>query len=148
MSEQPYYDDKVLRAKLRPLKRILGEVLKTQANPEVAVLVEKLQRQFAALQHDYSQAKCRQLLTGLHDLSPDTLQEVIRAFSVYFSLLNIAEESSSLHYRRQQADRNLHFWPGSFHDTLLFFKQAGVGPLQLQSLLDVLHYLPVMTAHP
>ncbi|PPD22858.1 MAG: phosphoenolpyruvate carboxylase [Methylomonas sp.] len=148
MSEQPYFDDSVLRSNLKHLKQILTNVLKTQANAEVAATVEKLQRQFAALQRDGSPGKRQQLLATLQDLPADTLKEVIRAFSVYFSLLNIAEESSNLHHRRQQAEKDKHFWQDSFHDTLLIFKEQGIGIDQLQTLLDALLYLPVMTAHP
>ena len=74
--------------------------------------------------------------------------EVVRVFNRYFSLLNIAEESHYLRLRRRQAEQGGHYWPGSFHDTLLALKESGVTADKLQVLLDELLYLPVMTAHP
>ncbi len=144
---QPY-DDKALRTATRLLRVMLGKVLKNQASPKVATIVEQLQRQFIALQRDDSPAKHQQLRKTLEDLPAETLNEVIRAFSMYFSLLNIAEESTQLQYRRRQIEKNKHYWRGSFHDTLLSFKTAGISVEQLQPLLDEMHYLPVMTAHP
>ncbi|QPK63779.1 phosphoenolpyruvate carboxylase [Methylomonas sp. LL1] len=142
------YDDKSLRASIRLLKVMLSKVLKSQASPRVADIVEQLQNQFAALQRDGNPSRRQQLLKTLQDLPADTLNEVIRAFSLYFSLLNIAEESTGLQQRRRQIEKNKHYWRGSFHDTLLAFKNSGVTASQLQSLLDDLNYLPVMTAHP
>ena len=95
-------------------------------------------------------ARCgrQQLLDGLKNLPPDILTEVIRAFSMYFSLLNIAEESTNLHRRHREIEKNKHFWRGSFHDTFLNLKQSGINLTELQSLLKELTYMPVMTAHP
>ncbi len=146
-SIQPY-DDKALRCNIRLLKQILAKVLKTQASPKVSNTLEQLQRQFAALQRDASPAHRQQLLNCLNNLPTDTQSEVIRAFSMFFSLLNIAEESANLRQRRRQAENDKHFWPCSFHDTLLNLRQAGVNADQLQRLFDNLSYMPVMTAHP
>ncbi|MGR8930116.1 MAG: phosphoenolpyruvate carboxylase [Gammaproteobacteria bacterium] len=144
---QPY-DDKSLRAAIRSLRTMLGKVLQNHASPRVAAIVEQLQSQFSALQRDNNPTKREQLLKTLHNLPAETLDEVIRAFSMYFSLLNIAEESTQLQHRRRQIEKNKHYWRGSFHDTLLAFKNAGINAEQLQPLLDEMHYLPVMTAHP
>jgi phosphoenolpyruvate carboxylase len=145
---QPVYDEKPLRTTTRLLKLLLSGVLKTQSDPRIAGIVEQLQRQFAALQRDGSAARRQQLLESLQALPPQQLTEVIRAFSMYFSLLTIAEESTNLHRRRREAEKNAHFWRGSFHDTVLTFKQSGVSLDQLQLLLNQLTYMPVMTAHP
>ena len=144
---QPY-DDKALRSAIRALKIMLRKMLQSHASPRVASIVELLQRQFTALQRDNSPAKRQQLLKTLEDIPAETLNEVIRAFSMYFSLLNIAEESTQLQHRRRQIEKNKHYWRGSFHDTLLAFKNTGIEAGQLQPLLDQMHYLPVMTAHP
>lgn len=148
MVSKPRYDDKALRTTVRLLKLILSRVLKTQSDPKISSIVEQLQRQFAALQRDGSSARRQQLLDSLKHLPADILSEVIRAFSMYFSLLNIAEESTNLHQRRREAEKDKHFWRGSFHDTLLNLKQSGVNLAELQILLNELIYMPVMTAHP
>jgi phosphoenolpyruvate carboxylase len=141
-------DEKKLRNNIQLLRRILSQVLKTQSSHKAVAIVESLQRQFAALQRDGSAAQRQHLMSSLRNLSAETLTEVIRAFSMYFSLLNIAEESNNLHARRRQAAHDPRFWFGSFHDTLLDLKNAGIGIDQLQTLLNGLCYMPVMTAHP
>lgn len=140
--------DKNLRNNVQLLRRILGQVLKTQANPKIATMVDQLQKEFAALQREGNPARREQLLKSLRAIPVESQTEVIRAFSMYFSILNIAEESNNLHQRRRQIESGKHFWFGSFHDTLLKLQESGVSLSQLQALLNDLDYMPVMTAHP
>lgn len=148
MAETLIHDDKALRNEIRLLKQILAQVLKTEAGPKISGMIEQLQRQFSALQRDPSPAHRQQLIDSMRNLSVESQSEAIRAFSIYFSLLNIAEESTNLHQRRREAEKNKHFWRGSFHDTLLNLQQSGIGIGELQTLLDQMLYMPVMTAHP
>ncbi|MDD5321058.1 MAG: phosphoenolpyruvate carboxylase [Methylococcales bacterium] len=141
-------DDKELRRSIRLLGSVLTRVLKTQARSEIAATVEQLQRRFAGLLRDDSLPRRLNLLETVEGLDPEAIGEVVRVFNRYFSLLNIAEESHYLRIRRRQAERGGHYWPGSFHDTLLALKESGVTAEKLQVLLDELLYLPVMTAHP
>jgi phosphoenolpyruvate carboxylase len=73
---------------------------------------------------------------------------VVRAFSIYFSLVNIAEESYSHKQRRKDVDRFGPTWNGSFVKTLRELKDQNVSAEQVQSLLDQMAYIPVITAHP
>jgi phosphoenolpyruvate carboxylase len=141
-------DDKELRRGIRLLGSVLARVLKTQSGPQVAAVVEQLQRGYASLLRDGGAVRRRQLLETIEQLEPETVGEVERAFNLYFNLVNIAEESYNLRQRRRLAERGGHYWRGSFHDTLLTLKQSGVTPEKLQVLLDELLYLPVLTAHP
>ena len=141
-------DDKELRHSIRLLDSVLTQVLKTQARPEIAATVEQLQHRFAGLLRDGSLLRRLHLLETVEGLDPEAIGEVVRVFNRYFSLLNIAEESHYLRLRRRQAEQGGHYWPGSFHDTLLALKESGVTADKLQVLLDELLYLPVMTAHP
>jgi phosphoenolpyruvate carboxylase len=141
-------DDKELRRSIRLLGSVLTRVLKTQARPEIAATVEQLQHRFTELLCDQSLSRRQHLLETIEGLDPEAIGEVVRVFNRYFSLLNIAEESHYLRIRRRQAERGGHYWPGSFHDTLLKLKESGVTADKHQVLLDELLYLPVMTAHP
>jgi phosphoenolpyruvate carboxylase len=142
-------DDAELRRGIRLLGSVLARVLETQAGPAVAATVDRLQRSFAGLRREGGRTRRRQqLIEAVERLEPEVVGEVVRAFNLHFSVVNIAEESFNLRQRRRQAERGEHHWPGSFHDTLLVLKQSGVTPEHLQVLLDALLYLPVMTAHP
>jgi len=83
-------DDKELRQSIRLLDSVLTQVLKTQARPETAATVEKLQHRFAGLLSDRSQLGRLHLLETVKSLDPDAIGEVVRVFNRYFSLLNIA----------------------------------------------------------
>ncbi|WP_036300748.1 phosphoenolpyruvate carboxylase [Methylomarinum vadi] len=140
-------DDNKLSHSSKVLGSLLTKVLKTQARPEVYKAVEQLQKQFAGLLRDEtSESHRRHLLETVENLDEEAMNEVVRVFSHYFSLLNIAEESYNLKNRNKQLVG--HYWPGSFHDTLITLKESGVGADKLQTLLDELLYMPVMTAHP
>lgn len=138
-------DETRLRRGIRLLDGLLARVLKSEGGAEVAGTVELLRRGVGGLRRHRSP---RQWTDSIARLGPDALSAVIRAFSLYFSLANIAEESHYLSYRRRQAERGGHFWRGSFHDTLLGLQKAGFSGDELQTVLDRLLYLPVLTAHP
>jgi len=95
-----------------------------------------------------SKSESQDLLEAIEKLPSEVIDKVVRAFNLYFSLVNIAEESYALKLRRQLAESGGHYWQGSFHDTLLTLKQSGVSVEQIQTLFNELLYLPVLTAHP
>ena len=143
------YDDKELARSKRLLLSIFDKKLKTIAGQDITAIVERLQNDFDKLSlKPEAKPESQQLLETIEKLPSETIDKVVRAFNLYFSLVNIAEESYALKLRRQLAESGGHYWQGSFHDTLLTLKQSGVTVEQLQTLLHELLYLPVLTAHP
>jgi phosphoenolpyruvate carboxylase len=142
-------DDKELRARVRLFGNLLGEVLAEQERPEVLETVETLRRGFIDLRQGLSgPAERGALMDLIGRLDEGTLSHVIRAFSLYFLLANIAEEDWAHQRRRRQVIGGERLWTGSFDDTLRGLRAEGVGIEQLQGLLDVLDFQPVFTAHP
>ena len=142
--------DKALRSRVKLFGNLLGQVLKTQAGEDVLDAVEALRLGYIRL-HKTDNARLRARLTELIErLDPQTLTHVVRAFSTYFSLVNIAEEAYQHKLRREQvrAGNGGPLWKGSFHTTLHEFREQGVTADRLQTLLDQLVYIPVFTAHP
>ena len=140
--------EKELRSRERMLSLLLSRILKAELPRPVYDALGDLRRGFIALR-EKEDPKRRQALMNLIDRQPpEALSQIIRAFNIYFSLLNIAEETVSLGKRRQAVRRGSHMWHGSFHDTLLGLREQGVTADQLQVLLDKLCYMPVITAHP
>ncbi|MCX4188223.1 phosphoenolpyruvate carboxylase [Methylophaga sp. OBS4] len=140
--------DKDLRQHVRFLGHILGEVIDERAGRDVFDSVEKLRKGFINLRKDDDAELRTELLSFLYTLDEAMLREVIRAFSMYFSLLNTAEEAFHYHNRMIQLRNGGQLWNGSYLDTLTQLKQDGVTLPQLQQLLDTLVYMPVFTAHP
>lgn len=145
---QSVYDNKELNKRIHHLDSLLSEVLEQQADPEVALTVRQLQQDFTKQNHHNKTEWMQHIFNLINPLPPDKISAVVRAFNLYFSLVNIAEESYGLTLRRRQAEAGGHYWQGSFHDTLLTCKESGITPSQVQVLLDELLYLPVITAHP
>ncbi len=140
--------DKLLRARVKLLGSLLGEIIRTYAGIRVFAAVETLRKGYLGLRrHDSEGARLR-LIRYIERLDPDTLEQVIRAFSHYFSLVNIAEEDHAHRWRRKQVSQGERFWLGSFARTIHDLQASGVNTTQMQSLLNCLNYNPVITAHP
>jgi len=127
---------------------LLGEVLREHSRKRVLVVVERLREGFHTLRGQDDPGLREKLMKRINGLDPQTLAEVIRAYTIYFSLAHIAEEVHGYLQRRTLVSAGGRLWPGSFDHTLRRFAEDGIGPQQLQDLLDQLAYLPVFTAHP
>ncbi|MDX1654851.1 MAG: phosphoenolpyruvate carboxylase [Candidatus Competibacteraceae bacterium] len=143
-------NDKELRARVKLFGNIIGHILRDQEGGQILQAVETLRKGFIDLRREpEDQPHVRERLMRLIDaLSPATLTHVLRAFSTYFSLANIAEEDYQHLQRRAQVRANKPLWRGSFDETLRTFHHEGITAAQLQTLLDRLAYMPVFTAHP
>jgi len=140
--------DKQLRARVKLFGTLLGNVLLSNAGPKVYNAVEKLRVGFIELHKEEDAQKRARLMALIASLDEDTLTQVVRAFSTYFSLVNVAEEASQLQLRRRQLRKNDGLWIGSFDSALSDFIDMGMSAERLQTLLDRLAYIPVITAHP
>ncbi|TVQ87170.1 MAG: phosphoenolpyruvate carboxylase [Chromatiaceae bacterium] len=127
---------------------LLGEVLREHSRKRVLVVVERLREGFLSLRAEDNPKLRAKLMKRIDGLDPQTLAEVIRAYSIYFSLAHIAEEVHAFLQRRQLVSAGGRLWRGSFDHTLRRFAADDIGPQQLQRLLDRLAYVPVFTAHP
>ena len=141
-------DDKDLRQHVRFLVDLLGEVINERSGETVFQAVEQLRKGFIRLRKQDDPLLRNQLMAQIGELDPATLREVIRAFNLYFSLVNTAEEAYHHHNRLLQQRNCRSLWHGSYLDTLTQLKQDGVTLSQLKSLLSKLVYMPVFTAHP
>jgi phosphoenolpyruvate carboxylase len=148
-----------LRRDVRLLGRLLGMVLREQAEPELYDTVESL-RQLTAL---YREAEARQDDRG--NTGPDALlaqlegrirsldltaaYQVTKAFSIYFELTNLAEANHRK--RRLRAGHVLSSHapqPGSMAGTLLRMRGAGLTADQALEVLGRVEIIPTFTAHP
>ncbi|MDH5611578.1 MAG: phosphoenolpyruvate carboxylase [Gammaproteobacteria bacterium] len=143
--------DKQLRARVKLFGNLLGNVILSHAGARVYDSVEKLRLGFISLHKKNDPVKRAHMMTLIESLDAKTLSQVVRAFSTYFSLVNIAEEASQHQQRRRQLrqrKKNDHLWVGSFDSALSNLKDLGMNSRQLQNLFDRLAYIPVITAHP
>ncbi len=140
--------DKPLRARVKLLGTLLGNVLRNQEGGRLLASVEALRKGYISLRREDDPRKRARMARLIRNLDPDTLAKVVRAFAIYFSLVNIAEEGYQHQCRRKSERRFRKPWRGSFEQTLDELAKAGYDAEKVQTLLDQLLYMPVITAHP
>jgi phosphoenolpyruvate carboxylase len=132
---------------IRLLGRVLGEVIREQDGPEAYELVERV-RQLSIAYRLKSDTEAGQALDELlRGLSNDQTVSVIRAFSYFSHLANIAEDRQHVR-RRRLHERAGHLQEGSLALSLRRLTAAGVSPGQIGRSLRSAHISPVLTAHP
>lgn len=147
--------DAPLRADIRRLGDLLGATLKRLGGEHLFATEEKVRSLCKGLRSRDPRSAEKRLKRLLKSLSLDEAIGVIRAFSVYFQLVNIAEQ----HHRiRRKLYYELHTpgqpQQGSLAETLRRLARTRVGKTrsessaEMQSVIDHLEIRPVMTAHP
>ena len=140
--------DKQLRARVKLLGSLLGEIIESQVGTPVLDAVEKLRKGYITLHDQEDDALRSELTSFIEKQSADELVLIIRAFNIYFSLVNLAEEEHQYHERTSQLKSDGPLWEGSVLKTIEEFKHKGLNADQVQTLLNKLNYIPVFTAHP
>ena len=141
-------NDKALRSRVKLFGTLLGDVLRKLAGQDIYDAVEKLRTGYLDLDKKENPAQRKELMAFIESLDADTLVQVVRAFSTYFSLVNIAEEAFHHEERREQVRTNKTLWSGSFDATFVEFKKQNLTAEQVQDLINQTSYIPVFTAHP
>jgi phosphoenolpyruvate carboxylase len=139
-------DDAPLRADIRLLGRVLGEVIGEQAGADVLALVESTRVE--AFRVRDSAAGREQLAERLARLEARDANHVIRAFSHFSLLANLAEDIH--HERRRRFHRREGSPPqkGSLAATLDLLDAAALDADTVASALAGAMVSPVVTAHP
>lgn len=139
--EQPLIDD------IRLLGRILGDVIREQEGEEAFALVEKIRTLSVSFRRDADHAADRALKNLLKGLSAAETVRVIRAFTYFSHLANLAEDRHQIR-RRTEAERAGESAPGSLELALARIRKAGVTPAAVAESLSHSYLSPVLTAHP
>ena len=139
-------DDKenLLREDRRLLGRLLGEVIREQAGAEALERIERIRQAAVTFRRENtSQAELDRLLNALN---LDQTMDVVRAFSFFSHLLNIAEDEQQHRRRRAYAAAGSPRRPGSLSHALDEVREVGFG--RLMAWFARAHVSPVLTAHP
>ena len=120
------HGDTHLRARVKLFGNVLGNVLRPLQDGRVLEAVEALRKGYIRLHKKDSPSGRRRLEKIIESLDAETLTHVVRAFSIYFSLVNLAEESFQHQTRRAQVYHGGPLWKGSFDATLREFHDQGI----------------------
>ena len=139
--DQPLVDD------IRLLGRILGDVIREQEGVAAYDLVEQVRQLSVAFRRDADHDANQALKKLLKGLSADQTVSVVRAFTYFSHLANLAEDRHHIR-RRTVHERAGSVQQGSMAVALARLSSAGIAPGAVSQMLARSYVSPVLTAHP
>jgi phosphoenolpyruvate carboxylase len=140
-NERPLVED------IRLLGRILGDVIREQEGAAAFELVEQIRKLSVAFRRHADQEADKTLKKLLKGLSGDQTVSVIRAFTYFSHLANLAEDRHHIR-RRAVHERAGDTQEGSIEVALSRLRWAGITPKTISQTLANAYVSPVLTAHP
>ena len=136
-----------LREDIRLLGRVLGDTIRAQEGEAVFDLVETI-RQTAIRFHRKDATARARLDTILKGLSRDQSTLIIRAFSYFSHLANIAEDQHHIRRARSHAIAGSAPREGAVVLALDRVRKAGIARAEVEGFFADAFVCPVLTAHP
>ena len=140
-NERPLVED------IRLLGRILGDVIREQEGVAEFELIEQVRTLSVAFRRDADVHADKALKKLLKGLSGDQTVSVIRAFTYFSHLANLAEDRHHIR-RRAIHERAGDTQEGSIDVALARLRWAGIAPKKIADTLACSFVSPVLTAHP
>ena len=139
--------DLPLRADVSLMGQLLGAALVEQHGQDLLDRVEAIRIAAIAWRErdDPDPAELEALLAGL---DTEAIQRLVKAFSTYLRLANLAERTHRVRRRREYQKDGAAAQAGSLEAVITQLASEGVAPGELASLLETLLIRPVFTAHP
>ena len=140
--------DSPLREDIRLLGRMLGDVLREKEGEEVFNIIETIRRTAIHFRRDPSAQSDTKLDKMLRGLTKEQTIAVVRAFSYFSHLANIAvDKHQNLSYR-ERLIKNEAPESGSVELALTRLQKAGVSGAAVRKFFEDALISPVLTAHP
>lgn len=137
-----------LSSTIHLLGDLLGNVISELEDPRVFGLEERI-RASAKARRAGDESKAEVLESEIQSMDDDDARAIAAAFSLYFDLINLAEEHYRVAVLRQHAQET---YPQPISDSIgeavFLLKESGVTPDEMRQILDQLHIELVLTAHP
>ncbi len=140
--------DSKWRDDLRLLGRLLGDTVLEQQGERAYALVEAIRQLAKGFRREGNEDDKRELDTQLAGLDSSDIGVVVRAFSVFSLLANIAEDQHQKRLQRRLALDESHAEPGLLDHSLAQLRAANVSRTDLQRFFSEALIVPVLTAHP
>src|SRR3954449_5897993 len=128
--------ERALRDDIRLVGRVLGDTIRQQQGEAVFATVERIRQISIAFRREGDAAAKRELETTLDSLSHDRTVEVVRAFSYFSHLANIAEDQHHMRLLRAQAQRGEDQAEGTIANVLARAKARGITRSRLHKLFE------------
>lgn len=125
---------------------LLGDIIREQHGDDAFDLVEYVRGKAKARRKGNDPNASESLLTATENLDLDHKRILIKAFSNYFQLINIAEDLQRIRVLRQRERSGP--VDESIEQAIVALKNAGTTPAQMRDLLGKICVRLVLTAHP
>jgi phosphoenolpyruvate carboxylase len=141
--------DEPLRRDINLLGRMLGQVLIEQEGKDLFDTEEEVRLMCKRLRFGFDPRLDERLRTRIEGMNVGELQRIVRAFSVYFQLVNIAERYHRIRRRRQyESSPDNPPQRASLASALSRLKREGMEAGTLRGVLGDINVGLVLTAHP
>jgi phosphoenolpyruvate carboxylase len=144
----PLDKDRPLRDDIRMLGRLLGDTVRVYEGEEVFAVVERVRQASVRFQRDQDESANREMAAILDGLPQTTANAVVRAFSFFLQLANIAEDQHHIRRNREHALAKSPPRDGTLARALDRLVETGVAAEEVRECLDHAWVSPVLTAHP
>lgn len=136
-----------LRRDVAELGALVGRMLREQGGEALYERVERA-RVAAIARREGDAGAARALAELTAGLPAESAADLVRAFSAFFFVVNLAERVHRIRRRRDYQRRDAGPQPGGVEATLVALKAAGVGATEAAAVLARSCFEPVYTAHP
>ncbi len=140
--DQPLFDD------IRLLGRMLGDVVREQEGSRMFELIENVRQLCVRFRRDDDLDARAELAKLLNGLSDDDTIIVVRAFSYFLHLANIAEDQHHIRRARAHAIAGDPPRPGTLANALAKALDAQIPAEEILAFFRDGLVVPVLTAHP
>ena len=140
--------DNPLKQDIRELGSLLGNVIIAQEDKALFNMVERLRALTKDLRLNDSLKARKEIKRIINSLSLERADKVVRAFSIYFILINAAYEVHRIRRRRAHIFQNDQPQKGSLAEAMKLLKEENITKQQVEEILHSIDVVPVFTAHP
>jgi phosphoenolpyruvate carboxylase len=140
--------DARLREDIRLLGRILGDTVRDQEGGPVFDLVERIRTTSIRFHRDDDRPARRELEEILDGMSIAETVRIVRAFSYFSHLANIAEDQNNIRQMRVQRSHKEAPAIGTLAGAIARAHDAGIDAAKLRDFFGQALISPVLTAHP
>ncbi len=140
--------NETLRRDVRFLTTLLGDVIREQEGEQLFASIEQIRGLAKSIRREPDAEKIRRQKDLIRSLSFEEAYKVARAFTIYFQLVNIAEEAQRVRrIREYEKDPSL-FQDMSLRKLFSDLKDRGIPGPEVLSFMSRMDIELVLTAHP
>lgn len=137
-----------IRQDIRLLTGLLAEVIKEQEGEDLLQKIEQIRSVAREIRNNHNPLIIESQKKLIASLTLTQAYQVARAFTIYFQLLNIAEEVQRIRRLRDYDRSDEHLQDMSLRKLFKDLTEEGYKPKEILEFLSQCDIQPVLTAHP